>query len=275
MTARARWALAALALPLLAVAACGDDDDASTPSPTASPSATASATATEAATSPAATATDTPSASATATTSPALALAQSPQYVIYEASDGDTVQQVADAFDASSDAPPAEFVTAIRSLNQLARDDLVAGQLLGVPVMLPGDLSLFADASLEAALGSKAGGPALLQPSLEMREGFLGKLVLHRVKLDLPAAPGEPAGYVMEYWLADRPPVKGGVVDPDAHVADRQFVVAGGTLAGELTGSPADLHTWQANGTDFALRSYIVSPALAALAAMLEEASSR
>lgn len=273
MTVRARWALAALALPMLALAACGgDDDDDTTPTSAASPSSTASATATsDAPSSPTAGA----SATASATTSPAIALAQSPQYFIYEASDGDTVQAVADAFDASPEAPPAEFVTEIRSLNQLSSDDLVAGQLLGIPVILPGDLSLFADASIEEALDSPAGGPALLQPSLAMREGFLGKLVLHRVKLDLPSAPGEPAGYVMEYWLADRPPIKGGVVDPDAHVAERQFIVAGGTLAGELTGSPSELHTWQANGTDLALRSFIASPTPDALAAMLEEPSSR
>lgn len=268
MTFRTRIAGAGmLALALAVGAACGGDDDDQTPTP--SPSATADATST---TQPS---TASPSPSATSTPWPGEAHALSPQFFLYEAADGDTVSAIADIFDAQEGPAPAAFVEEIKSLNELTGEELVAGQVLAIPLVLPGDLSLIPENSIEAALGSGSGGPVLVQPSLQMREGFLGRLVLHRVRLDLPAAPGAEAGYVMEYWTADRPPMKGGEVDPDAHVSDAAFVVAGGTLASELQGSGDKFHAWERDGTELALASDVDSPTAEQLAGMLQPASER
>ena len=127
------------------------------------------------------------------------------------------------------------------------------------------------DSSIEQAL-SADGSLVLLQPSLAMREGFLGKLVLHEVRLAFPGDDGSGAGYLME-WLADRPPVKGGVIDPEARVSDRQFVVAGGSLVGEV--GTGDVYEFEREGGEYALKAYVDRPSPMQLAQMLETAAQR
>ncbi|MGE5597703.1 MAG: hypothetical protein ACM3S1_16890 [Hyphomicrobiales bacterium] len=277
MRVRPRWlALAVLlSLPLALLSACGGDDDdgSDETTPTASPTAALTSTTQQANTSP------TASPSASATVSPAQVLARSPQYVIYVAGEGDTVQGVADAFDAAPGAPPAEFVERIRTDNKLTSDDLEEGQEIAVPVVLPGDLSMFAENSIEAALGvgtADAGKLVLLQPSLDMRSGFLGKLVLHRVRLATAEPDSEGRGYIMEYWLADRPPVKGGSVDPDAQVSDPQFIVAAGSLVDELESQGSDgLYRFERDGVQYALKANVSRPSPMQLANMLQTAAER
>jgi LysM domain len=209
----------------LVAAACGDDD-AGEPalSPTAAPTG---GTATPASTPAAATATQTPASNAIATL-----LAQTPQFLLYLVRAGDTLTSVATAFSGAPGVPVSTFAATIKDRNQLKSDQLSRGQLLAIPLVLTGDLSMMPEASLEAAIGAGgAGGKlVLLQPSLEMRSDYLGRLVLHAVEV----ADGNPAsegfGYRMEYWLADRPPIKGGEVDQDAHLAQAAFVVVGGSL---------------------------------------------
>ena len=212
---------AALAPGLLLVGSCGDDDGAPVPTNTSSSSATAPVAPTTAGG-------PTPGDPAVAQT-----LAQSPQYILYTVRAGDTLAGVAAAFAGAPGGGPLGFAARIGDLNKVTATSLAAGQLLAVPLVLTGDLSMMAEASFEAALGvgGTGGKLVLLQPSLAMREGYIGRLVLHSVEL----ATGSPAtagyGYIMEYWLADRPPIKGGDVDPDARVSEPAFRVAAGSLA--------------------------------------------
>src|SRR5690606_33265091 len=101
-----------------------------------------------------------------------------------------------------------------------------------------------------------------------------GRAVLHRVQL----ADGDPAsagrGYVMEYWLADRPVVKGGVADPEAVVAQRAFVIGGGSLATEVDGD--EVHTFTLDGVDYAVATFgAETPSAEQLAGMIAPASER
>jgi hypothetical protein len=206
-------------------------------------------------------------------------LAQSPQYLIYVAGEGDTVESVANAFDASPDAASQEFIQRIMDENGLTSGDLQTGQKIGVPVMLPGDLALFAENSIEEALAigqGQSGELKLLQPSLDLRSGFLGRLLLHRVQLATGTPESEGYGYVMEYWVADRPPTKGGETDPDARVAQRQFIVAGGSLAAEIAGAGGeDTYTWESDGVQYALKSFVNQPTPQELAENLSTAAER
>ncbi|MCC7366130.1 MAG: hypothetical protein IT303_17325 [Dehalococcoidia bacterium] len=269
------------ALAALGVAACsGDDDDDDTATPTTTVTTTATpGTATASSTAQASPAAS-PSPTATPTISPAQRLARSPQYVLYVAGEGDTLATVADAFDAQPGAPADAFVAAIRQGNQLSGDTLAKGQEVAVPLMLPGDLSLIPDSSLEAALGvgveGQGGALVLLQPSLEMREGYLGKLILHEVALATGTPAGEGFGYTMEYWTTDRTVLKAGEVDPEARIAEAQFIVAAGSMAKALTSDrPGDLHTFTRDGVSYAVKLLARSPTAAQLAAMLETASER
>jgi|GEM_PF-6127492 len=283
MTFRTRWvALAAAGLALVALPGCGDDDDDTTPTqaPTQAVTATATTTASATATTTAsATADGSPSATpTTGQSSRAAELARSPQYFIYVAGEGDTVESVADAFDANPDPASAEFVQRIMDENGLTSGDLQPGQEIAIPVILPGDLAMFAENSIEDALAvgqPQSGGLLLLQPSLAMREGFLGRLVLHRVQLTTGTPAGEGYGYVMEYWTADRPPMKGGEVDPEARVSDRAFVVAAGSLAGEITGTGSDVYRWERGGVQYALQAFTDVRTAQQLAEMLQTAAER
>lgn len=260
-----------LPLVVLAVAAaaaagaCGDDDDAPAPTNTSSPAATAPA----------------PTVTATAGTTPgnsevAQTLAQSPQYLLYTVRAGDTLVSVAKAFSGVPGGGPAGFADLIRDENKLTSATLAPGQQIAIPLVLTGDLSMMPEASFEAALGVGGSGSkiVLLQPSLAMREGYIGRLLLHSVELASGSTPGAH-GFILEYWLADRPPTKGGDLDPDARVSEPAFRVAAGALA---PAGPADAASFvrERDGVRYvvtALRGAQRTPK--ELAEMLETAAER
>ncbi len=191
---------------------------------------------------------------------PALAqvIASNPQYFVYIAASGDTLASVAGTFDAQRGAQLAALVDALKSINQLATDTLAPGQQLAVPLRLPGGLSLIPDSPIEAALGigSAAGKLVLLQPGLAMRDSYGNRIVLRFVQLADGNPSSEGFGYVMDYWLADRPPFKGGGVDPEARTVEPLFSVAGGSLAGRLQSGPAGpVHTFTRDGVSYSVRA--------------------
>ncbi len=244
----------------VALASCGGDDDDATPAGTAT-SAAASAT---------------PSVQPTSTL--AQVIAQNPQYFVYIVSQGDTLASIADAFDGQDGPPPADFAEKLKALNQL-QGEPQQGQTLAIPLRLPGTLSLIPDASIEAALGvGTAGGKlVLLQPGLGLRDSYENRIVLHTVLI----ADGNPAsegrGYLMEYYLADRPPFKGGSADPEARVVERLFTVGAGSLASPVPASPANpVHTFTRDGVEYAVQtgSGAIHPA-ATIAAQLQTAAER
>ncbi|MCK9517480.1 MAG: LysM peptidoglycan-binding domain-containing protein [Dehalococcoidia bacterium] len=274
MAFRTRWlAVAVVGAALVALPACGDDDDGG--EQTTTPGATQTL---ETVTQPV-TGTGTPGASPTEQLPPSRAevLAQSAQYFIYEAGEGDTVESAANAFSASPDGASEELIQQILDENGLDSGDLKPGQKIGIPLILPGDLSMFAENSIEDALAigqGQSGELVLLQPTLDMRSGFLGRMALHRVQLATGIPADEGYGYVMEYWITDRPPAKGGVIDPDARKAQRQFIVAGGSLA-ETLGSGDGVYTWEVSGVQYALKSFVNQPTPQELAEMLGTAAER
>lgn len=259
-----RFTVYALALILAAVvaAACGDDDEGPVLTPTAPPG------------SPTLSPTGTPPVQA-ATPNPLVAsLTQSPQYFEYQAATGDTLVSVAKAFGVQE----AE----LRRVNQLSSDTLAPGTLLAVPLALPGDLALIPDATMETALGITTGSTgrlALLQPSLALREGYLGRLVLHAVRLLDDNPKGEGRGYVTSYALTDRPPSKGGVPDPNAKIAGFAFLVASGPLVKELQAANLDKsleYVFTRDGVEYYVQVAPGSPRTAQqLAAMLQTAKER
>jgi LysM repeat protein len=246
---------------VLLVAGCGGDDAGDTPPTTTATSATTagSATSTLATSSASAAPSSSPSpgasTSATATgPSAAEQIAQDPRYFVYVVGPGDTLFSIADTFDAvTGNAGASAFATAIQQLNKLPSDAISVGQELAIPLRLPGDLSLFADSSMEETLGvGGAGGKILLlQPTLDLRSGLKGLLVLHRVRL----ADGKPAsegyGYVMEYSRTDRPPIKGGDRDDSARIAGPAFTVAAGSLVDQAKGK--DVATFSRDGVPYAV----------------------
>ena len=258
----ARLVQAVLALALIAtVASCGGDDSG--------PSSTTTRT----------TAAGSPTPNPRSTPTLAQTIASNPQYFVYIVSAGDTLAAVADAFDAQRGAPPATFTDGLKAINQLTSDALAEGQQLAVPLRLPGDLSLIPDSSIEAAIGvgGAAGKLVLLQPSLAMRDGFQNRIVLRFVQLADGAPSPEGYGYLMDYWLADRPPFKGGGVDPEARAVEPLFSIAGGSLSGRLQAGPTGpVHTFSLDGV-----SYTVWAASAAgktpaeIAALLQTAAQR
>ena len=140
-TLRTRWLplLAAAALSTTVLAACGGDDDDESPT-----QATTTAT-TPAVTSTAQPQTGSPADGYGVAVEPAAGMAGetllvSPQYFIYVASEGDTVSQVADAFHATPDRPPAEFVEQIKTKISITGDDLEAGQRIAIRLFCPATL---------------------------------------------------------------------------------------------------------------------------------------
>ena len=198
-------------------------------------------------------------------------LARSPQLFVYVAGKGETTATVGAAFGVKADQ--------VKSLNQLSSDAIPDGQALAIPIALPGTLSFIPDATIEAALGvgGKAGKLVLLQPSLAMREGYLGRLALHRVRLADGAPADEGFGYVADYYFTDRPPGKGGVPDPEARIAGPALSVAGGSLAASLkSDTPGDLYTFTRDGVTYAVQSFPEAKKTAQeLAAMLQTARDR
>lgn len=216
----------------VAFAACGGDDDtAPTPTPTRAASATATASAARTAT-PMPPPSGTVAGTSTPTSVPATDLARDPRYYTFEVSAGDTLSVAARLASGQPVAANA-LLQQIRELNQLTTDTLVPGQKLLLPLILPGDLALIPDDGIETAagVGGKGGKLVLLQPSLDMRSGYKGRLVLAAVQV----ADGDPAaegfGYLTRYAITDRPPTKAGERDPEARIADDAFTVAGGSLA--------------------------------------------
>lgn len=254
---------ALLALAATAVlGACGDDDSGEPPSPAAGASVSASASPGSgtpgASTTPLpASPTAPPAVTPTPTKPPAQALASNPRYVLYVVGVEDTVEKIADMFDGVAGPPPADLIAAIRRDNGLdPGTPLALNQELAIPQRLPGTLSLFADASLEAALGvgGKAGSLVLLQPSIALRDGFRGRLALHSVVL----RNGDPAlegfGYLMEYWAADRTVNKGGEVDELAQVTTPAVIIGGGVLAGRVKDArPRDIYEFERDGVRYAI----------------------
>jgi hypothetical protein len=206
-------------------------------------------------------------------------LARSPRYILYETGEGDTLAMVAAAFSAASGPAPDAFVKEIRELNKLSSDKLAPGVTLVIPLRLAANNAMMPDTSFEAALGvgGKAGALVLLQPSLKLREGFLGRLVVHRVAIADGTPDREGYGYLIEYWMADRAVFKGGGTDPDARLADPGFIVAAGTYAETLASTRAgDLHRFERDGVQYAVRVLrgIQRPP-AELAAQLQTAKER
>ena len=268
-------AVAAFAVVAFAQSACGDDDDAPAD---ATPSAAASSIA-----SPANSPTPTgganpPSVTVTVVPTPAGAtadsLVRSPRYILYDVGEGDTIDFIAAAFSGTSGPAPAGLADELRQLNRLVSGQLNPGASLVIPLRLDSSGSLAPEASLAAAIGigGKAGKLVILQPNTAMREGFLGKLVLHHVFLADGAPEREGYGFLMEYWLADRGAVKDGVIDPDARVAEPGLIVAGGVYAENLQASqPGDLYRFERDGVAYAVKILrgVRRPA-AELATMLE-----
>ncbi|MFN0093636.1 MAG: hypothetical protein ACKVVT_02525 [Dehalococcoidia bacterium] len=272
----------ALAFGLLAwaAAACGDDDDdePETPGPTTTTGASTTPsgpTPTQGANPPSVTVTVVPTPAGATSDS----LARSPQYVLYEVGESETVSFIAAAMSATTGPTPAGFADQIKQINRLTDEKVAPGLTLAVPLRLAGTLSLIPEASVESAVGvgGKAGKLVLLQPSLKLREGFLGKLGLHRVALADGTPDREGFGYLTEYWLADRSVVKEGGIDPDARFSDPGFIVAAGTYAETLGSSrQGDLHRFERDGVPYAvkvLRGVTRTPA--ELAALLETAKDR
>ena len=246
---------------MTSLAACGGDDSGDSAAPTATAVA------------------GSPAPDPRSTPSLAQVIAGNPQYFVYIVSPGDTLASVADAFDGQRGAPPAAFTDALKAINQLASDSLSEGQQLAIPLRLPGDLALIPDASIETAIGVGAAGGklVLLQPSLAMRDGFQNRVVLRFVQMADGNPSSEGYGYVMDYWLADRPPFKGGGVDPEARVVEPLFSVAGGSLAALLRNVPkGPVHTFSRDGISYAVWA---APAAGktpeAIAAMLQTAAER
>lgn len=211
---RTLFALPLLLLPFFA--ACGDDDDGETPGLSPLPSATTSD------------GSATPGATVVPTPDPDLPfkLAESPAYVLYEVSRGDSIDSVAAAFAVDADE--------IAEVNGLAAMELAAGQFLAIPLH-PDPGLLMPVAALVEALGLDDADATLqlLSPSGPLRDGYLGRVALARARTASPDSVDGP-GYVLEFYFTDRAVLKGGVPDPDARFTDPAFTIGGGSLAPDL-----------------------------------------
>ncbi len=250
----------AVLLPLaLFSLSCGDDDGPASPpaNPTVPTSPTVPGTPTPTPPAPGAVLAET--------------LARSPQLFIYIAGKGETTATVASAFGVNADQ--------VKSLNQLTSDAISDGQALAIPLVLPGTLSFIPDSTIETFLGvgGKAGKLVLLQPGLAMREGYLGRLALHRVRLADGAPVDEGFGYVTDYFFTDRPPGKGGVPDPETRIAGPALSVAAGSLATSLKSeTPGDLYTFTRDSVTYTVKAFPDAKKSAQeLAAMLQTAKDR
>ncbi|GAB4329733.1 MAG: hypothetical protein Kow0010_14370 [Dehalococcoidia bacterium] len=253
--ARRRF-LSVLLLPVLLVGvACGDDDGAG---PDAPPTPTSTA----------------PSG---ATPSPAVdeqlaeILARRPAYFIYEVGTGDTLEAIAGMFDGDGDEGP--LAEDLRVLNQLPSAAVTAGQLLAVPLTGFDDVAMMPEASMAAALDvGGASAIRLFRPSAGLRdELFLGRVALHRVRLVRPATGVQP-GYLLEFAETDRPAFKGGQLDPDARTGPMAFIIAAGSLAGDIEPPPGGtIHRFTAGGVAYAVVAPQRGPDAAAIAELLED----
>lgn len=234
---RMLFALPLLLLPI--VAACGDDDGDETSTLSPLPSVTGAVPSA----SPGETAVPTPDPSLP------LSLAESPAYLLYQVSPGDSLESVAAAFASSAGE--------LSEVNELASQELVEGQLLAIPLHPDPGLLVPAEA-LADALGLDDDGVTLrlLLPSAGLIDGFLGRVALARARTVGPDAVDGP-GYVLEFYFTDRAPLKGGVPDPDASFTDPAFTVGGGSLAPELLNmTGAAFGAYQLEGAAYAIVTY-------------------
>lgn len=223
----------ATVLAALAFAACSGDDDDATPTVPALPSASVTATAATQEASPTATAT-TPR--ATNTPVPTNPLLRDPRYYAFEVSEGDTVLSITNVINGQPGTAKAGLPGQIADLNGLGTGSfdtpLTPGRQLVVPLVLPGDLAMIPEDGIEQSIGvgGAAGKLVLMQPSLDLRAGYNGKLVLAGLKVSDGKPASEGYGYITRYAVTDRPVMKGGERDPEATIADDAFTVAGGSL---------------------------------------------
>lgn len=153
--------------------------------------------------------------------------AQSARFFLYDASAGDSLPAVADAFDADPAGRDEEFALRLAELNGIAPDaSLSEGQVLLVPTLVPGDLAYYPAESIAAALGDAL---PLLLPGLETLAAYNGKLALHRLQLRGPLN-GQTPGYRLEFWHTSEP-ITGARGDETPEVTGPAFVVAAGSLA--------------------------------------------
>lgn len=248
-----RHFLLALLFPALIVAAACADDDGPGPEPTSPATATPSGT------------TPVP------TTDEQLAeiLAARPAYFIYEVGTGDTLASIAGMF--AGDGPLPED---LRVLNQLPSNAVEPGQLLAIPLTGYGATAMMPEASMLAALD--AGGASairLYRPSVPLRdELFLGRVALHRVRLVRPATGVQP-GYLLEFAETDRPAFKGGELEADARTGPMAFIIAAGSLAGDIEPpSGGTIHRFTVDGVPYAVIAPQRGPDADDIAELLEEA---
>jgi hypothetical protein len=162
----------------------------------------------------------------------AIELASSPAYVLYQAAGGQTLDDVARALGAGDGAGLAQ-------LNELSDQTLVEGQLVAVPYE-PDEGLLLPASALAAALGIDGDSSLrLMSPSTALIDAYLGRVALARVRTAPPEAV-DGAGYVLEFYFTDRPPLKGGEPDTDARFTGPAFTVGAGSLAPDLLNIEGD-----------------------------------
>lgn len=250
-----RRILAAFLLPALFLAtACGDDDGAGVdPTPTATGTAASNGT------------TPTPA----PTGELAEILARRPAYFIYEVATGDTLASITGMF---GGADAGLLPEDLRILNQLPPGDVEPGQLLAIPLAGYDAVAMMPEAAMVAALGIGEGSHlALLRPTGALRdELYLGRIALHRVRL-VPPDTGVQPGYLLEFAETDRAAFKGGEIDEDARTGPMAFIVAAGSLAGDIE-PPAGgtIHRFEIDGVSYAVVAPARGPEAEAIAALLE-----
>jgi len=258
---------AALLILTLAFAACSDrEEPAGTDQSPADQTATAATT----------TAPPTPTATPQPGRELAEQLAASPTFFIYVTGPGDTVALVADTFDGVTGTADAAFEDELRDVNRLGTvSSLPVGYELAVPLRLPAPTSLFQANTMAEAL--RAGQPGdtmpLLVPSQQLRDGFVGRLALHRVELATGDVGGEGRGFLLTFAVCDRVAVKGGELDREARVDHVAFLAAGGSLVAKLQEAHPDAYLWRAGDHIFGVA--ILDPASgepSRVGALLEEA---
>jgi len=231
------------AIPLLLVpfaVACGDDGAGNDPGLSPLPTVTVTASASS------------PSPTSEAPTPDPglpLRLAESPAYLLYEVSRGDTLEAIGSAFGSSA--------SELAEVNALATDGVTEGQFLAIPLYPDPGLLVPAE-SLSTALGLDAQGVALqlLGPSTALIDGYLGRVALARVRTTGPDSV-DGAGYVLEFYFTDRAPLKGGVADPEARFTDPVFTLGGGSLAPDLLNmTGAAFGAFQLEGASYAVVTY-------------------
>ncbi|MDZ7727832.1 MAG: hypothetical protein U5Q44_06340 [Dehalococcoidia bacterium] len=237
---------AACATLVLSLAACGgnDDTDAESPQPdTPTPTATSEP--------PTATPDDNggdPSPTPTPdeprpTRQPAGDIATGPGHTIYEASGGESLDDVAAWFDGDTEDGGAFDASALAQLNGLdASATLESGDEIAVPAAPPDNTSTFAWNTLQQRL-DQAGDDrplAVLHPSRELIEGFLGRIALRSVSIDTGDEEDAPRGYVFRFSFTDRPAFRAGVPQEDANYTDPAFTLTAGSRANDILEMPGE-----------------------------------